>query len=136
MFMWCVAFREQKPRGGNRKSLYKNVFFDYDDFLLVKSSANGLCMEEPKKPVGKSVFLQCKAMLRKLHKEQTARRVVSQHWEGIWTEAFEDLEKHVKDRVPRKKKESHEEKAISEFTPCAVAERHEEIEDALWLSGC
>ena len=116
----------------------QNVFFDLGDFLAVKANANGLggMDVEPKKPVGKSVFLQHKAMLRKLHKEQTARQVINQHWEGTWTEPFDDLEKHVKDRAPRKKKESHEEKAISEFTPHAAAERHDEIEDALWLSGC
>jgi len=102
----------------------------------VKAQASGLSLEvEPKKPVGKAVFLQYKAMLRKLYKEQTARRVINMHWDGIWTEAFEDLEKHVKDRVPRKKKETYEEKACGEFAPYIVAEKYDEIEEALWLAG-
>jgi len=132
-FMHYQAFREQKPRGGNKSNLGRNSFFDLTDFTKVKGKSN--IEVEPNKPVGKSVFMQYKAMLRKLYKEQTARRVISQHWEGIWTEAFEDLEKHVKERVPRKKKESYDEKAISEFTPYVVAERMDEIEDALWSAG-
>jgi len=33
-FMWYVAFREQKPRGGNKKTLYKNFFFIMMTILL------------------------------------------------------------------------------------------------------
>jgi len=74
-------------------------------------------------------------MLRALYKVQTARRVINLHWDAIWFEAFEDLEKHVKEMTPRKKKEMHEEKATSEFAPYAVAKRYKEIEEALWIGG-
>jgi len=69
-FVFCVAFREQKPRGGYKKTLYQNIFFDHGSFLAVKAQVTGLALEvEQKKNVGKSVFLQHKAMLRKLYKE-------------------------------------------------------------------
>ena len=135
-FMWFVAFREQKPRGGNKKTLQANTFFNPTDCDDVCNEARNFSLErpDPKKSVGPSTFGQCKAALRGLYKEQLARRAIDNHWDAIWTEAFEELEKHVKDRAPMKKKLSCEEKATGEFAPYAIAERHGEIEEALWGS--
>ena len=135
-FMWYQTFREQKPRGGNRRFIQSNTFFDKDDYDRVKNLAVEVAGNpEPQRPIGRSVFTQYKDMMRSLYKYQTARRVINMHWDGIWTEKFDDLEKHVKERTPRKKKESYEEKATSEFAPYAVAERYHEIEESLWTSG-
>jgi len=88
-----------------------------------------------KKPIGKSVFTQYKALLRALYKEQTVRCVINCHWEGLWMEAFEDLEKHVKERVPKAKRATYQEKASGEFAPHIIVERIDEIEAALWQNS-
>ena len=38
----------------------------------------------------------------------------------MWTEALEDLEKHVKDQVPQAKHATHQEKASGEIAPYVV----------------
>ena len=137
-FMYHQAFWKKKPRGGNKKTLYSGDYFDHDVYkTTVPSGENPTWADIPKvdNPVGVSTFQQCKACLRAIYKDQTVRRVISIHWEGIWTEAFEDLEKHVKERVPQAKRASYQEKASGEFAPYAVAERFDEIEEALWLSS-
>jgi len=117
-FMWYQAFREQKPRGGNKKTLYRGDFFDYEDYqktVPAGDAASWAVTPSVKKPIGKAMFTQYKASLRSIYKDQTVRRVINCHWEGIWTEAFEDLEKHVKERVPQTKRATHQEKASGEF---------------------
>lgn len=90
---------------------------------------------EPEWPIGRALFTQYKAMFHGLYKLQTARRVIAMHCDGIWTEAFDELEKHCKERTPRKKKETCQEKATSKFAPHAVIERCQEIEEVLWICG-
>jgi len=44
---------------------------------------------------------------------------------------MDDLKNHVKDRAPRVKKETHQEKVAGEFAPYTIVERHGEIEEKL-----
>jgi len=67
-----------------------------------------------------------------MHEEQVADRQTLEHWEGIWQNNLEQIEKHLKEHVPMQKKLTCQEKVMGEFTRCAVAELHDEIEDALF----
>jgi len=136
MFILCQTFKEQKPRGGKQTFIQNGVFFDKEDYQRVKAQAEVVAGDpEAERPIGCSVFTQYKPMFCGLCKVQTARRVIAAHWGGIWKEAFDKLEKHCKERTPRKKKETCWEKATSEFSPHSVAEHHHKIEEALWISG-
>jgi len=134
--VWRQTFGLQKPRGGKQKFLENNVFFDKDDHERMKAQAEAVGGNpEPTRPIRHSVFTQDKAMLWALCKVQSARRAIDLHWDAMWFEAFEDLEKHVKERTPWEKKETHEGKATSEFAPHAAAEHCKDTEEALWIGG-
>jgi hypothetical protein len=60
---------------------------------------------------------QYKAVFRKLHKQQSAQRVMSSHWEQIWTLPLENLHKLVKQRRQSVRKATYAEKLEAEFAP-------------------
>jgi len=135
-FMFCQSFREKKKRGGRN---HNSVFFDYDDYKKVvdnffTGTAGDASWTFPvsANPCGPALFSACRAMLREMHKEQVADRQTAEHWEGIWQSNLEQIEKHVKERVPLQKKLTYQEKVCGEFAPCTVAERYDDIEEAMF----
>jgi len=86
----------------------------------------------PKQPTGYSTFAIYKAHFRKLYKVQVYEQKLPPIWDQLWGMDMDDLKNHVKNRAPRVKKETHQEKVAGEFAPCTIVERHGEIETKLW----
>ena len=137
-FMFYQSFREKKRVGG-RPTIETN-FFDVDGYNDVMASfrAEGGNITEfpkPRQPCGACTFTAYKAVIRKIYKKQTAQRVLLDHWDRIWTEAFDELQKHVKERAPLAKKASYEEKVTGAFAPYTIVEHYDRIENALYEDG-
>lgn len=81
---------------------------------------------------GYSTFAIYKALFRKLYKVQVYERKLPPIWNELWEMDMDDLKNHVKDRVPRVKKERYQEKVAGEFAPYTIVERYGEIEEKLW----
>jgi hypothetical protein len=91
-----------KEKGGERET--ENLIqFDLVDYNLITKKYQtwmlGNSKEEPPEPGFPEQILtmnQYKADFRKLHKQQSAQRVTSSHWEQIWMLPLENLQKLVK----------------------------------------
>ena len=90
---------------------------------------------EPALPVQNSTMDQYKAVFRKLHKQQSAQRVTSSHWEQIWTLPLENLHKLVKQRRQSVRKATYAEKLEAEFAPYAAVDKLDKLEHELWDRG-
>ena len=138
-FMWFQSFREKRPRGGDKELKKRNIIFDSEIYqTMMDESKNGnhmLCY--PSNPIGPATFNQYKACFRRIFKEQMSKEVNSRHWDQIWQVHLDDLARAVKERGPRIKKETYQEKVSGEFAPYAIVERYGEIENELWQdSNC
>jgi hypothetical protein len=142
-FMFYLAFREAKKKGGRRPSRRTSEEeeppFDVDNYRLVLGfsqqqlgTATVSNLPQPEKPISKSTFDQYKAMLRKVYKIQKMRGILSAQWNDLWTNHCDSIRKHVLQRMPKKKKETYQEKMSGEFAPYLFVERYGEIEHALW----
>lgn len=140
-FMWYQCFREQKKKGGTkaeRAARAQGQYFNYEEYKEVTrnftngpSSATAL-PPTPKNPIGKSVFDAYKAVFRRIYKVQIAKKVLADTWEVIWQMCFDELYKHVKERVPLMKKANYAEKIEGEFAPYTIVEHYGAIEELLW----
>jgi hypothetical protein len=91
---------------------------------------------EPALPVQNSTMdQQYKAVFRKLHKQQSAQRVTSSHWEQIWTLSLENLHKLVKQQRQSVRKATYAEKLKAEFAPYAAVDKYDKLEHELWDRG-
>ncbi len=133
-FMYFQAFREKKKRGGPRSLQANKPAFDVEAYDKVVSGWQGTALPSlptPVNPVSTCVFAQYKATFRKLYHIQKMRGVLSAQWDDLWTKDLNDIAKHVKDRAPRLKRESYEEKVSNEFAPYLYVERYPDIENEL-----
>jgi hypothetical protein len=140
-FMFYQAFRNQKKRGGKRGT-ENSIRFDPVDYELVTKTYQTWMLgnsnaepPEPKIPVQNSTMDQYKAVFRKVHKQQSAQRVTSSHWEQIWTLPLENLHKLVKQRRQSVRKCNYAEKLEAEFAPYAAVDKLDELEHELWKRG-
>ena len=138
-FMYFQAFREKKKRGGRRSSNANKPAFDVDAYRDVMSSnldpttgTTAVTLPTPACPVSKCVIAQYKATFRKLYNIQKMRGVLSAQWDDLWTKDLDDIAKHVRERAPKLKKESYEEKVSNEFAPYLYVDRYPDIETELW----
>ena len=140
-FMFYQAFRNQKKRGGKRVT-ENSIRFDPVDYNLIttkyqtwKLGNSNVEPPEPALPVQNSTMDQYKAVFRKLHKQQSAQRVTSSHWEQIWTLPLENLHKLVKQRRQSVRKATYAEKLEAEFAPYAAVDKYDKLEHELWDRG-
>lgn len=89
-FMFYVAFREAKKKGGSRSSRANASPFDLEEYQHVLGFANGTPgtamvqeLPQPQKPINKSTFDLYKAMLRKVFKIQKVKGVLSAQWDDL-----------------------------------------------------
>ena len=141
-FMFYVAFREAKPKGGRRPAQSEAPPFDFEDYQSVLGFADRIPgvasvpnLPQPSNPVKKSTFDQYKAMLRKVYRIQKVKGILSAQWDDLWTTHCDQVRKHVLQREPKKKKETYQEKMSGEFAPYMFVERYDEIEEALWADS-
>jgi Centromere DNA-binding protein complex CBF3 subunit, domain 2/Transcriptional activator of glycolytic enzymes len=141
-FMFYVAFREAKQKGGRRPAQSEAAPFDFENYQMVLGFADRTAgittvqtLPQPSKPVSKSTFDQYKAMLRKVYRIQKMRGVLSAQWDDLWTNHCDSIRKHVLQRAPKKKKETYQEKMSGEFAPYTFVERFGEIEEGLWADS-
>ena len=111
-FMFYVAFREKKKRGGNRKKDGEHVDFDIDAYNKVigslTSSGAEVALEnlpKPKEPLSKSTFNSYRACMRVIYNQQKANNQLSQNWDDLWTDHHKSIQEVVYRRQPKHKKE-------------------------------
>jgi hypothetical protein len=87
----------------------------------------------PVNPVAKATFEQYNTALKNMHTEQVTCGVCGLTWELlVWQLPCNRLMKHVKERAPKVKKATYQEKVNGELAPYTMVERYDEIEQALW----
>jgi Centromere DNA-binding protein complex CBF3 subunit, domain 2 len=139
-FMWYQCFREQRKKGGTkvqRTARANGKYFDNDEYEAVMSSfRNGprtaSDLPQPDKPIGSTTVSAYKAVFRKIYKVQIAKKVLAVPWDQIWQMCFDDLVKHVKERVPLRNKANYVEKVNGEFAPYMMVEHYPAIESMMW----
>ncbi|MGL5934762.1 MAG: hypothetical protein ACRCZI_03965, partial [Cetobacterium sp.] len=142
-FMWYQCFREQRRKGGTkaeRQARKEGKFFDNDEYEAVMSHfrdgpRTAFNLPQPSKPIGKCTVTAYKAVFRKIYKVQIAKKVLATPWDQIWQMCFEELVKHVKERVPLRKKANYEEKVDGEFAPYMMVEHYPAIEETMWTDS-
>ena len=130
-FMWYLSFREKKPRGGDKQLREQGKTFDtekYDQLISTfMAGGNDSTVESyfpnPTNPISAATFNQYKAVIRKIYKVQVAKRVNGLNWDQIWTMSFDELQKHVKERMPAVRRETYQEKVSGEFAPYTIVGR-------------
>jgi hypothetical protein len=118
-FIWYQCFREQRKKGGTkaeREARAEGQYFNNEEYETVMAEfrngpRTGFDLPQPKKPIGKCTLDSYKAVFRKIYKVQIAKKVLGTPWDQIWQLCFDELVKHVKERVPLRKKANYEEKA-------------------------
>jgi Centromere DNA-binding protein complex CBF3 subunit, domain 2 len=140
-FMWYTCFREQRPKGATkaqRLARQQGHYFNEAEYReVMRAFENGpadlLSLPQPKKPIGKCTFDSYKAVLHKIYKVQIAKKVLTgTTWDQIWQICFDELYKHVKERIPLLKKASYAEKVDGEFAPYMIVEHYGPIEELMW----
>jgi Centromere DNA-binding protein complex CBF3 subunit, domain 2/Transcriptional activator of glycolytic enzymes len=143
-FMFYQSFREQKKRGGSKQERLARAqgdYFDNELYVSIVSRFNSIPDEGPdvprlfpipKNPIGVSTFDMYKAVFRKIYKVQLARKVNERHWEQIWQLGLDELYHHVKERAPKLKKETYQEKVDGAFSPYSIVEHYDKIEAQFW----
>ena len=134
-FMWFQSFREKRPRGGNKKLKQPGGTFDREVYSDVISSITTGYIPNPIQPIGLPTFDVYKATLRKMYRLQVSRHTINVGWEHIWQMPLDELRKLVKERAPRVKRETYQEKVTGEFAPYAIVERYGDIEQELWADS-
>jgi Centromere DNA-binding protein complex CBF3 subunit, domain 2 len=139
-FMWYQSFREQRKRGGTkgeRAARASGHYFDSAEYdTIMAGFMNGphslLSCPEPNMPIGACTFEAYKAIFRKIYKVQIAKKINSTPWDQIWPMCFDELYRHVKERVPLKKKANYAEKIDGEFAPYMIVDHYNDIEGLMW----
>jgi hypothetical protein len=142
-FFWYLCFREQRKKGGTkaqRLARQQGQYFNEEEYSeVMRGFEDGpnflLVRQQPKKPIGKCTFNAYKAVIRKIYKVQIAKKVLAETWDQIWQMCFDELYKHVKERVPLLKKASYAEKVDGEFAPYMIVEHYGAIEDLMWTDS-
>jgi Centromere DNA-binding protein complex CBF3 subunit, domain 2 len=141
--MWYQCFREQRKKGGTkaeRAARSAGCYFNDEEYRSIISSYNNgpeslLTTPLPSKPIGKCVFDAYKAVFRKIYKVQIAKKVLATPWDQIWQMCFDELYKHVKERIPLMKKATYAEKVDGEFAPYMIVEHYGDIEWEMWCDS-
>jgi hypothetical protein len=139
-FMWYQSFREQRKKGGTkaeRAARAAGQYFNDEEYRSITANlSNGpealLTTPLPSVPIGKCVFDAYKAVFRKIYKVQIAKKVLATPWDQIWQMCFDELYKHVKERIPLMKKATYAEKVDGEFAPYMIVEHYGDIESQMW----
>lgn len=132
-FMWCTSFREKNPKSEKGGPKFDTVVCStVMNGHKETGVANWELVKSPKKPLSADAFGQCKAVLKKPHRQQVAKRVNNSPWEMIWTSPFDEPQTHAKNRKPKAKKPNCEETVNGEFAPCAIVEKCGDIEQTMW----
>jgi len=143
-FIWYQCFREQRKKGGTkaqRIARSNGQYFDNEEYERVMAQfRNGprtaFDLPQPSKPIGKCTLNAYKAVFRKIYKVQIAKKVLATPWDQIWQMCFDELVKHVKERIPLMKKATYAEKVDGEFAPYMIVEHYGAIEELLWGDSC
>jgi Centromere DNA-binding protein complex CBF3 subunit, domain 2 len=140
-FMFYLCFREQKAKGGTkaqRVARSEGNYFDYEEYRRITGAyESGPSMElnappNPTKPIGKCTFDAYKAVFKKIYKVQIAKKVLNSNWDQIWQMCFDELYRHVKERMPLMKRLTYAEKVDGEFAPYIIVEHLPSLEDMMW----
>jgi Centromere DNA-binding protein complex CBF3 subunit, domain 2 len=139
-FMYYQCFREQRKKGGTkaeRAARAAGHFFDNDEYEAVMAHfrdgpRTASDLPQPEKPISYCTVSAYKAVFRKIYKVQIAKKVLSLPWDQIWQMCFDDLVKHVKERVPLRNKANYVEKVDGEFAPYMMVENYSSIEAMMW----
>jgi hypothetical protein len=138
-FMFYLTFRNQKKRGKPKAGQSVNRF-DLEDYRATMASYYqgdeatdpDVIPVQPSNPISISSFESYKQALRGIYKDQVAMRVINVPWDHIWTQPFDNLKLHVKERIPHHKKANYHEKVTSEFQPYETVEKFPDIEALMW----
>jgi Centromere DNA-binding protein complex CBF3 subunit, domain 2 len=135
-FMFYQAFREKKKTGGNKQQRANGPQFNQEEYMALTApffnNQSTVAYPSPKNPMGPKTFAAYKAVLKSLHTEQRTRGVCNLPWDLVWTLDCQNMEKHVKERLPALKKANYVEKVDGEFAPYAIVERYGDIEQLMW----
>lgn len=139
-FIWYQCFREQRKKGGTkaeRLARSEGNYFHNEEYEAVMAEfrngpRTGFDLPQPQRPIGKCTLDSYKAVFRKIYKVQIAKKVLATPWDQIWQMCFDELVKHVKERVPLKKKANYAEKVDGEFAPYMMVEHYGAIEEMMW----
>jgi Centromere DNA-binding protein complex CBF3 subunit, domain 2 len=138
-FMYYQCFREQKRRGGKKGEMQER--FDLETYRGLMNNFIGYSPDSeaaldnyprPTKPVGKATYAQYFAVFRKIYMVQRAQNQMNGDWDSIWQLGLKEMGKHVKQRAPRIKRETYQEKVDGEFAPYMIVEQYGAIEETLW----
>ena len=99
---------------------------------MIRHFAGLMLIPNPTKPMGPAMFNSYKAVIKKIYKVQKFKKRLALQWNDIWTLELEALHKHVKERQPKIKKATYQEKIDGAFSPYLVMEHYSEIEEAFW----
>jgi Centromere DNA-binding protein complex CBF3 subunit, domain 2/Transcriptional activator of glycolytic enzymes len=137
-FLYYQTFREKKKAGGDRAARKRGEYFNIEDYRSVVNyylqgeEATPKNFPHPVNPIAKATFEQYKMVIKNMHTDQVTRGVCGMTWDLIWQLPCQRLMKHVKERTPKVKKATYQEKVNGEFAPYTMVERYEDIEKALW----
>jgi Centromere DNA-binding protein complex CBF3 subunit, domain 2 len=139
-FMWYQCFREQRKKGGtkaDRIARAEGNYFNNEEYESVMEEfrhgpRTAFDLPQPARPVSYCTVAAYKAVFRKIYKVQIAKKVLSVPWDQIWQMCFDDLVKHVKERVPLRNKANYVEKVDGEFAPYMMVEHYPAIEAMMW----
>ena len=141
-FFFFLTFREQKKRGGRNPEssgfdavAYEEVMKQFRD-RQAAGNINYLDVcedyKEPENPVSFQIFVQYKAVVRRIYQLQLARGAISFHWDQLWLPDTTALYRHVQQRQPEVDKSNYKEKINAEFSPYLIVEQYPLIEQELW----
>jgi hypothetical protein len=142
-FVFFLAFREQKARGGGKNKVvgfepaaYNKVMKHFEGVRPGQSVQN---FPQPTNPISQSSFTTYKAVLRRIYTMQLSLGYISYHWDQLWLHPCKLVEQHVKERKADSDKRLFKEKITGEFSPYLVADKYGDIKERLWvdaLGGC
>ena len=118
--------RKRKQSGGEpTKKKDPNQKFDTEEYEKISGAfgKGGSVFDFPvaKNPIGPTSFNTYKSVLKLMHLEQQRNGANNLPWEFVWDLNCSELQKHVKEREPAKKKATFQEKH-GEFAPYIIVE--------------
>jgi hypothetical protein len=106
-YCWYVAYRQKRGRGKRkRQEGALHIYFSETEFQALQAeheecARTGTAPPEPLNGVNHDHFVQLKAAIKNLHKEQVDQRVSVPAWDFVWTDKIERLKKMVRERKKR-----------------------------------
>jgi hypothetical protein len=138
-FMFYQCFREKKPHASQRSS---NFYFNHEDYIAIHHKYSSLTVnqpvEYPKACLGiEESVMSYKAAIQKFHADQRDARINNCSWQDdVWLAKCEKLLNVVKGQKQRVKKSGYAEKVDHEMSPYGALDTIDQIENALFQSGC